>query len=147
MTSRPALAITDICLLVEDIQRTVDFYTRVLGFTLRRRAEGFADFHSEGVTLAAWELDHINRHCGVSNMRAPAGAHKACVAVRLPTPADIDAMHQRLLAQGVTFTSAPADYPWNARCAYLTDPDGTVWEIYAWHAGGPMHDFDTSSQT
>lgn len=140
----PQIRITDICLLVEDIQRTVDFYTNVLGFRLRRRAEGFADFHSEGVTLAAWELDHINRHCGVSNKRSLPGAHKACVAVRLGTPADIDAMHQRLTQQGVTFVSAPADYPWNARCAYFTDPDDNVWEIYAWYPEGPKHDFDSS---
>ena len=140
----PQLKITDICLLVEDIQRAVDFYTKVLGFRLRRRAEGFADFHSDGITLAAWELDHINRHCGVSNAKAPAGAHKACIAVRLSAPAEIDAMYQRLSAQGVAFVSAPADYPWNARCAYFTDPDSNVWEIYAWYPEGPKHDFDSS---
>ena len=142
--ANPQIRITDICLLVEDIQRTVDFYTNVLGFRLRRRAEGFADFHSDGVTLAAWELDHINRHCGVSNKRAPAKAHKACVAVQLPAPDDIDAMHAKLVAQGVDFVSPPADYPWNARCAYFTDPDDNVWEIYAWHSDGPKHDFDSS---
>ncbi len=32
---------------------------------------------------------------------------------------------------------APADYPWNARCAYFTDPDDTLWELYAWLEGGP----------
>lgn len=142
--AEPHLKITDVCLLVEDIERAVDFYTRVLGFRLRRRAEGFADFHSDGVTLAAWELDHINRHCGVSNVRAPASAHKACIAVRLDAPADIDAMFDRLTTQGVSFVSAPADYPWNARCAYFTDPDGNVWEIYAWYPEGPKHDFDSS---
>lgn len=142
----PHIRITDICLLVEDIQRTVDFYTNVLGFRLRRRAEGFADFHSDGVTLAAWELDHINRHCGVSNMRSPPMVHKACVAVRLQNPADIDAMYERLTSQGVKFVSSPTDYPWNARCAYFTDPDDNVWEIYAWHLEGPKHDFDSSGQ-
>lgn len=144
MTDKPVLAITDICVLVEDISRAVDFYTTVLGFRLRRRAEGFADFHGEGVTLAAWEIDHIHRHCGVSNVRAPAGAHKACIAVRLAAPGDIDAMHRRLTGQGVRFVSPPADYPWNARAAYFTDPDDNVWEIYAWHAEGPKHDFDSS---
>jgi uncharacterized protein len=144
MSNKSSMKITDCCLLVENIERAVEFYTNVLGFRLRRRAEGFADFHSEGVTLAAWEIDHINRLCGVSNVRAPARAHKACIAVRLETPADIDEMHTRLLGQGVTFVSNPADYPWNARCAYFTDPDDNVWEIYAWHAGGPKHDFDTS---
>ena len=140
----PDLKITDICLLVEDIQRAVDFYTKVLGFRLRRRAEGFADFHSDGVTLAAWELDHINRHCGVSNVRAPSKAHKACIAIRLATTADIDAMFDRLTAHGVHFVSPPSDYPWNARCAYFTDPDDNVGEIYAWYPEGPKHDFDSS---
>ncbi len=93
------------------------------------------------------EIDHINRHCGVSNVRAPKKAHKACVAVRLGTPADIDAMHARLISQGVSFVSAPADYPWNARCAYFTDPDDNVWEIYAWYPEGPKHDFDSADQS
>ena len=137
--------ITDVCLLVEDIQRAVDFYTNVLGFTLRRRAEGFADFQSEDVILAAWEIDHINRHCGVSNVRAPAWAHKACIAVNLPTPDDVDAMHRKLLALGVSFVSPPTDYPWNARCTYFTDPDDNVWELYAWYPDGPKHDFDSST--
>ena len=144
--TEPRLRITDVCLLVENIDRAIEFYTGMLGFRLRRRAEGFADFHAEDVTLAAWEIDHINRHCGVSNIRAPARSHKACIAVRLETTAEIDAMHDRLSAAGVPFVSAPADYPWNARCAYFTDPDDNVWEIYAWYPDGPKHDFDDSGK-
>jgi len=144
MSLGDVMKITDICLLVEDIDRTVNFYVNILGFKLRRRAEGFADFHSEHVTLAAWQIDHIHAHCGVSNIRAPDGAHKACVAVRLETPAEIDTAYQTLTAKGVSFVSAPQDYVWNARCAYFTDPDDNVWEIYAWRAGGPKHDFDSA---
>lgn len=140
------LRITDICVLVTDIQRTVDFYTNVLGFKLRRRAEGFADFHSEDVTLAAWELGHISKHCGVHNVPAPKLAHKACIALRLAATAEVDAMYERLKAKGVPFASLPGDYPWNARCAYFTDPDDTVWEIYAWYPDGPKHDFDSSGR-
>ena len=139
-------AITDICLLVEDAERTVEFYTEKLGFKLRRRAEGFADFVSKGVTLACWELDHINRHCGVSNLRAQRGASKACVAVRLDSPAEIDAAYAELKAKGVNFIRPPEDHPWNARCIYFTDPDDNLWELYAWHAEGPKHDFDLSQQ-
>ncbi|RUW14460.1 VOC family protein, partial [Mesorhizobium sp. M1A.F.Ca.IN.022.05.2.1] len=95
--------ISDVCLLVENIERTVDFYVGKLGFRLRRRAEGFADFHGEGVTLAAWELDHINRHTGVSNQRSPRQAHKVCVAVQLGSPAEIDRLHGELSAKGVPF--------------------------------------------
>lgn len=129
--------ITDVCLLVDDIEQTVEFYTHKLGFTLRRRAEGFADFHADGVTLAAWELDHIHEHTGVSNTRSPKEAHKACVAVELDEPADVDAIYTELNERGVPFYGPPQDYVWNARCAYFTDPDGTLWELYAWLDGGP----------
>ncbi len=129
--------ITDVCVLVEDIERTVAFYTEKLGFKLRRRAEGFADFHAHGVTLAAWELDHINGHTGVSNARSPRAAHKACVAVELDSPASVDALYDELVARGVPFYGAPQNHVWNARCAYFTDPDGTLWELYAWLEGGP----------
>ncbi|WP_282609401.1 VOC family protein [Pelagibius sp. Alg239-R121] len=130
-------SITDICILVEDIEQTVEFYTKKLDFKLRRRAEGFADFHADGVTLAAWELDHISEHTGVSNRRSPKAAHKACVAVQLDSPASVDELHAELIARGVTFYGEPASYVWNARCAYFTDPDGTLWELYAWEEGGP----------
>lgn len=129
--------ISDVCLLVADIERTVEFYVEKLGFHLRRRAEGFADFHGQGVTLAAWELDHINRHTGVSNLRSPRHAHKVCVAVLLDSPDEIDQLHAELSAKGVPFHGPPENHVWNARCAYFTDPDDTLWELYAWLDGGP----------
>lgn len=136
--------ITDICLMVEDIQRTVDFYTEKLDFKLRRRAEGFADFHADGVTLAAWELDHIHDHVGVSNTRSPKDAHKACVALELDSPATVDRLYQELTARGVPFYGPPQSYVWNAHCAYFYDPDGTLWELYAWLEGGPGDYHDVS---
>ncbi|WP_223425510.1 VOC family protein [Tateyamaria pelophila] len=128
--------ITDICLLVEDIERTVAFYTEKLDLTLRRRAEGFADFEMPGVILAAWEIGHISQHTGVPDRPARAG-HKACVAIELPSPAEVDRLYAELSARDVPFQGPPDDFMWNARCAYFYDPDGTVWELYAWLGGGP----------
>src|SRR5215213_9430437 len=125
-------AISDICILVEDVDRTVAFYTEKLGFKLRRRAEGFADFAGAGLTLAAWELDHIHSHTGISNARGPQSAHKACIAVECAEPAEVDQFYDELSLQGVPFVGPPRNHVWNARCAYFTDPDGTVWELYAW---------------
>ena len=126
-------AITDVCLLVEDIDRTIDFYTK-LGFTLRRHAEGFADFHGLGVTLAAWELDHIHQHTGVSNQRAPQKANKVCLAVELKSNEELDELYQELVTRGVVFVDVPKKYPaWQAYCAYFHDPDDTLWELYYWY--------------
>jgi catechol 2,3-dioxygenase-like lactoylglutathione lyase family enzyme len=129
--------ITDICILVEDIQRTVAFYTDTLDLTLRRRAEGFADFEMPGVILAAWEIGHISKHTGVPNHPRGGAGHKACIAIELPSPSEVNRLYAELTAKGVSFQAPPADFMWNARCAYFYDPDGTVWELYAWLDGGP----------
>jgi len=129
-------AITDVAVLCEDIERSIAFYRDKLGFALRHRAEGFADFTGAGFTLALWQIDHIAEHTGIAATRGP-GAHKACIAVELPTPADIDACFAELGEKGVVFVRPPADYAWNARCCYFTGPDDEVWELYAWRVGGP----------
>lgn len=129
-------AISDVCILVEDVERSIRFYADRLGFKLKHRAEGFADFSGAGLTLALWEIDHISRHTGVRATRGP-GAHKVCVAVKLPTPGDVDECYAELTGKGVVFYSPPADYPWNARCCYFSGPDDELWELYGWNEGGP----------
>ncbi len=128
--------ISDVCILVEDLERSIRFYVDQVGFALRRRAPGFADFHGAGLTLALWEIDHISANTGVSDRRGP-GAHKVCVAVALPSPAAVDECYAELSGYGVTFQGPPADYSWNARCCYFAGPDDELWELYAWLTGGP----------
>lgn len=126
-------AITDICVLVRDVDATIRFYTEKLGFTLKHRAPGFADFTGAGVTLACWERNHIAQHAGV---RPGTGDASVAMAVKLDSEAEIDAVYAELSAKGVPFVSPPADYPWNARCLYFSGPDGEIWELYAWLPGG-----------
>jgi uncharacterized protein len=127
-------AITDTCVLVRDIEASIAFYRDKLGFALQHRAPGFADFTGAGHTLALWERAHIARHAGVP-VDGAASASLA-IAVRLPDAAALEAAYQELLEKGVAFVRPPADYPWNARCVYFSGPDGEVWELYAWLAGG-----------
>ena len=37
---------------------------------------------------------------------------------------DVDAMHRKALAAGITPMSTPCDAPWNERYFHVTDPDG-----------------------
>jgi catechol 2,3-dioxygenase-like lactoylglutathione lyase family enzyme len=133
-------AITDICLLVKDTQRSIDFYVDKLGFEINRRAESFVEFNGAGLTLACWEIDHLSDNTGVSNAKAE-GPHKACIAVRVPSPEAVDASYAELKDKGVAFYGEPADYVWNARGAYFIGPDDELWEIYAWKDGGSMGNF------
>jgi catechol 2,3-dioxygenase-like lactoylglutathione lyase family enzyme len=127
-------AITDVCLLVRDVETSVAFYRDKLGFVLKHRAEGFADFTGAGMTLALWESAHIGRHAGVAvTQDRPASV---LIAVKLDSSDDVEATYQELSTKGVAFTGPPADYSWNARGAYFAGPDGEIWELYAWLEGG-----------
>jgi catechol 2,3-dioxygenase-like lactoylglutathione lyase family enzyme len=130
-------AISDVCILCEDVERSIAFYRDKLGFTLKHRAEGFADFSGAGLTLALWEIDHISAHTGIANTRGP-GAHKVCIAVKLASAAEVDACHAELSARGVPFSGPPADHAWNAHACYFTGPDDELWELYSWRDGGPV---------
>ena len=127
-------AITDTCVLVRDLEASIAFYRDKLGFAPRRRAPGFADFTGAGLTLALWERTHIAAHTGVPvDLDASAGV---VIAVELPDAASLDAVYAELCAKDVAFFRPPANYPWNARCVYFAGPDGELWELYAWLAGG-----------
>src|SRR5271156_245177 len=91
-------AISDVCILCADVERSIGFYVDKLGFRLMHRAEGFADFSGAGLTLAVWKIDHISRHTGISNKRGD-GAHKACIAVKLPSSEELDASYRELSAK------------------------------------------------
>jgi uncharacterized protein len=127
-------AITDTCVLVRDLEASIAFYRDKLGFALLHRAPGFADFTGVGHTLALWERAHIVANTGVPvDLDASAGL---VIAVKLPDAASLDAVYTELCAKGVAFIRPPANYPWNARCVYFAGPDGELWELYVWLAGG-----------
>ncbi|MDA9405649.1 MULTISPECIES: VOC family protein [unclassified Bradyrhizobium] len=131
-------AITDTCILVRDLEASIAFYRDKLGFALQRRAPGFADFTGAGHTLALWERTHIAANTGVPvDLDASAGV---LIAVRLPDAASLEAVYAELCAKDVAFIRPPANYPWNARCVYFAGPDGELWELYAWLAGGALGD-------
>lgn len=129
-----AHAIQDVCILVTDLDRSIRFYTEKLGFKLKHRAPGFADFTGAGLTLALWERNHIEQHADVRVK--PGSASAVLIAVKLDSPAELDKAHDQLKESGVEFVRPPADYAWNARGAYFYGPDGETWELYAWLDGG-----------
>ena len=42
---------------------------------------------------------------------------------------DVDAVHERCLAEGLEVTSPPTDEPWNVREFHVRHPDGHVFRI------------------
>lgn len=129
-------AITDICLIVPDLDRSIAFYEKI-GFPLRRRNEGFADFDAAGTTLALWEGKHLGEHVGFAEANFAQPSHHVMTAMRVAGDDVVNAVYDDLRGKGIADLKAPKIYEWNAYALYFADPDGNIWEIYSWRPTGP----------
>jgi catechol 2,3-dioxygenase-like lactoylglutathione lyase family enzyme len=128
--------ITDVCLIPDDLDLAIAFYRDVLGYQVSHRMPGFVDFTGPGPVLALWEAEHLSANTGVPATAGRAAGPAVMLAIELDSPDEVDVAHGRLTSRGVEFYREPADYPWNARCAYFAGPCGELWELYAWYDGG-----------
>lgn len=128
--------ITDIGIICNNLDESVAFYRDKIGLKLRRSQDGFADFRSESVTLALWQLDHLKEHTSVDGHAGDKKTRKTMVAVEVPTREAVDEIYNDLTTKGVPFTGPPTEFKWNAYCCYFSDPDGNLWEVYAWVGDG-----------
>ena len=130
MSLEPLRNLTDIGLFVSDMERALAFYGETLGFELKRRDIRFAEFHTQGVGLALWEVSDVTQALALEE--SPRQGLSVLVAVRVETADAVDALHDALVNKEVPVVQAPTTHPWNARTTYFSDPDGNLWEIYAW---------------
>ncbi|MCS5734989.1 VOC family protein [Herbiconiux daphne] len=141
-TGRPRIA--EIELAVTDVVRTYDFLER-LGFT-PVAADGRLHFDGGNVKLTIVQADATVQAAAsvpADASGAPAvsaaefaswsrnGGH-LMLAIELDSGEAVDALHADLKARGLADSGEPALYEWGARSAYFVDPDGYIWEIYAW---------------
>jgi catechol 2,3-dioxygenase-like lactoylglutathione lyase family enzyme len=122
--------ISGCCLLIDDLDRSVAFYTDKMGLVLHRKAYGFAQYEPRrGVHLSTWQIDYFCEHVGLPRQVHHA-LHKAMPCVLMSSAAEVDAAYKELSSRGVKFASVPALYPWNAYACYFDDPDGNIWELF-----------------
>lgn len=94
---------------VADLAASLDYYVRVLGFTLDwQDAIGMASVSRERCTLMLCQGDQGHRGTWV------------WIGV-----ADADTLHDELKGRGAIVRHPPNDYPW-AREMQIADPDGNV---------------------
>lgn len=113
-------------LKVSDLERSLDFYCGVLGFSLVARYGSQAAFVSAGgyhhhIGLNTWES-----RGGGPPPRGTTGLYH--VAIRYPERSDLARALERLLAAEVALQGA-ADHG-VSEALYLVDPDGNGLELY-----------------
>lgn len=112
---------------VTDLERSIRFYTDVLGFVVSDRYHG-SDGALQGVMLKAGICE-----LGISQDDWEKGRDRQRgVAVRIwcTTAQDIDALAQRIKTRNYPLTQEPRDEPFGGRSLTLDDPDGFHLSIY-----------------
>ncbi len=118
-------------LSVSDLGRSRPFYDLVLGFLGYRCMKS-----TDGVIV--WDLTLPDGVCGIAirpaerrreHDRYTAGLHH--FAWNADSRQDVDRLHERLVAAGVTILDAPAEYPQYGAdyyAVFFADPDGPKFE-------------------
>jgi catechol 2,3-dioxygenase len=120
-----ATALGPVRLQVTDLERSVDYYQRVLGFRLTRRGGGSATFGAHGDDRSLVEL-HERRDAAPVPMHGRLGLYH--FAILLPTRADLGRFLRHLAEVG---ERAGASDHHVSEALYLRDPDGLGIEVYA----------------
>jgi uncharacterized glyoxalase superfamily protein PhnB len=99
-------------LRVNNLETSLDYYVRVLGFKLNWRDDDGSSFAS--VSRGACHL-----FLTVGDQGNPGSWMWIGVS-------DVDALHEEFLAKGAKVRQPPANYPWGSREVHIEDPDGNV---------------------
>jgi lactoylglutathione lyase len=110
-------------LFVQDMDVSIDFYRRVLGFELLRREEGYASLRSGGVVLGLGPIAKLPVEEGSFKQGRLAGDRGAGVEIVLEVD-DIEAMEEHVRAMGHPIPEPLEDRPWGLRDFRIADPDG-----------------------
>ena len=118
-------------LIVEDVDRSVQFYQDAFGFKLIEKmpAEDGISCHSEMLfnnefimfgRAGAWDMP----------MSSPKQSGVNCPITVCLTVPNVEAFYAHALKNGAVSVSLPEDAPWGARMCRLQDPDHYVWCIH-----------------
>ena len=113
-------------LTVDDLARSVQFYTDVLGFIV-------GDRWTDGGVLRGVMLKAGVCELGLSQDDWAKGRNRKkgeAVRISCQTAQDIDALAARIKASGGRLTEEPTDHPWGTRSLSVDDPDGFHLTIY-----------------
>ena len=111
-------------LTVEDVQRSIDFYSGKLGLTVAWSAvPAFAMVRHGAGTIGLLSFHEAHKE----GVMTSTPEQKAAIHVEFTTD-DLDGLYEELQSKGVSFHQPPHDEPWE-RSMTAFDPDGYAVEF------------------
>lgn len=115
-----------VVLIVDDLDRALEFYVDVLGLDLGHRSGSYAQLATGATRLALYERSAMATTLG-RPLTAPADdAPGFELGFKV---ADCDSTYRELVSGGAAAAVEPADRPWGQRTAYVRDLDGHLIEL------------------
>jgi len=125
-TSSWAQNIFAVTLFTEDLDKSKEFYTKVFGLPLEFEGDTSAVFKIGETLINLLKISSADELVTPAKVGSPDDGARLVFTVHVD---DVDAMCQKLTAQGVELINGPMDRPWGIRTASFKDPGGHIWEI------------------
>lgn len=126
-----------ITLGVRDLKKSVDFYTRILGWKPSSAGnEGVAFLQAGGVVLSLYPRENLAEDAVI----APEGSGFSgfTLAYNAQSESEVDEIIADLKSKGVKIVKKPQKVFWGGYSSYFADPDDYRWEV----AYNPFFPFD-----
>lgn len=121
-------------LIVQDLERCMQFYRDILGLEVVFSDPNSFAFRMEGQDFLLLDEAAAAQEISEAAVAVGQGAGRRvmlCVGVD-----DVNAAYEGLTAKGVSFIKPPIDQPWGRRTTYFADPEGNLWEMWQMLEGG-----------
>lgn len=116
-----------ITLGVADLERATRFYAECLELPRLETPPSITFFELGKTWLALWSRDSLAADAGQSPEGS--GFRGFALAHNVRSPAEVDALLDRVAAYGATVTRPGHPTDWGGYSGYFTDPDGFLWEV------------------
>ncbi len=129
--------ISMVTLGVNDLQKSFDFYSRIIGFPSEKGIEGgmVVFFSLNHMLFSLFPKDKLAEDALVPNDGS--GFSGMTLAYNVKTKEEVDEIIKTLRQAEVKITKEPQDTFWGGYDAYFQDPDGYLWEV-AWNPFGEI---------
>lgn len=117
-------------IVVNDMGASLRFY-RLLGLDIPDgvEGEGFVEIRANGYRIS-WNTVEMVKGFD-PEWTPPTGNNRLALAFLVDSPAEVDAVYQRLIDAGYRGHKAPWDAFWGQRYAQIADPDGMLVDVFA----------------
>jgi len=119
--------ISMVTLGVRDLDESVNFYEKGLGFPRMESPPEVAFFTLNGAWLGLYGRDSLAADATVPTEGS--GFESVVLAHNVSSEADVDEVISQAVNAGATLAKKPQKVSWGGYSGYFKDPDGHLWEV------------------